>query len=231
MVTAPTVLVVEDEPKIRALVGDYLRRDGYRVVEVATGEQALVASRRHHPDLIVLDLGLPDGDGVALTARLRGCGGVPIMMLTARGSEDARVAGLRAGADDYVVKPFSPRELVARVAAVLRRTGRTPVNSFDDAALRIDLERREVSVHDQLVVLTRTEFDLLAVLATRPGRVWSRTELLERVSGHDFPGYDRTVDAHVKNLRRKLGDDPRRPRWVRTVPGVGYRFEATRDAG
>lgn len=226
---AATVLVVDDERKIRELVGDYLRREGYRVFDAASGEEALAVTRRQHPDLIVLDLGLPDVDGAELTRLLRAESAVPIVMLTARGSEDARVSGLRLGADDYVVKPFSPRELVARVTAVLRRTAGPPVAAYGAGALRIDLERREVMVDGQPVELTRTEFDLLTVLAERPGLVLSRGQLLHRVQGHDFAGYERTIDAHVKNLRRKLRDHPRRPRWLLTVPGVGYKFGTPRD--
>jgi len=228
-VVVATVLVVEDERKIRELVGDFLRNDGYTVLDAATGHDALAIAREQHLDLIVLDLDLPDMDGTELTRQLREHNAVPIVMLTARSSEDARVNGLRAGADDYVVKPFSPRELVARVSAVLRRSTTPPMTGYGRGALSIDLERREVIANGHPVELTRTEFDLLAVLVERPGRVWSRGELLHRVQGYDFAGYDRTIDAHVKNLRGKLRDDPRRPRWLLTVPGVGYKFGAQRD--
>ncbi|WP_328439013.1 response regulator transcription factor [Nocardia puris] len=232
--TGETVLVVDDEAKLRALVRDYLERDGYRVLEAVEGRGALDLARTAQPDLIILDLGLPGlpGDEVARLLR-RDCD-VPIVMLTARAAENDRVAGLRLGADDYVVKPFSPRELVARVEAVLRRAGsgraatETAV-SYGEGALRIDTERREVYSGGEPVELTRSEFDLLAALASRPGRAWSRMELVGRIQGHTFEAYERTTDVHVKNLRRKLGDEA--PfRIVVTVPGVGYKLGVERDA-
>lgn len=232
--TAPvgTVLVVDDEAKIRELVGAYLRREGHHVLLADSGLAALQLAERLRPDLLVLDLGLPDLPGEELLRLLRRFSEVPVIMLTARASEGDRVAGLRSGADDYVTKPFSPRELVARVEAVLRRSGgglggRVP--TYADGRLAIDRERRETTVDGAQVELTRTEFDLLVTLASRPGRAWSRYELVARVQGHDYEGYDRTVDAHVKNLRRKLGDEPRRPTFVQTVPGVGYKFGVSAD--
>lgn len=227
--TSAMVLVVDDEPKIRDVVGEYLRRDGYVVRTASTGAEALELTRLHRPDLILLDMGLPDADGMDLARALRAHAAIPIVFLTARAGEDDRVAGLRSGADDYVVKPFSPRELVARVGAVLRRTAVPAAASYGAGELSVDAESREVTVAGTPVELTRTEFDLLGVLAERPGRVLSRAELLARVQGYDFAGYDRTIDAHVKNLRRKLGDDPRRPRWILTTPGVGYKFGVPRD--
>lgn len=227
--TSATVLVVDDEPKIRDVVADYLRKDGYAVLTAGTGAQALELARLHRPDLIVLDMGLPDTDGTDVARALRAHAAIPIVVLTARAGEDDRVAGLRSGADDYVVKPFSPRELVARVGAVLRRTAAPTAASYGAGELSVDADSREVTVSGMPVELTRTEFDLLGVLAERPGRVLSRAELLARVQGYDFAGYDRTIDAHVKNLRRKLGDDPRRPRWILTTPGVGYKFGVPRD--
>ena len=229
-----TVLVVDDERKIRDLVRSYLEREGYAVLQADTGQRALEAVSRAEPDLVVLDLMLPDLSGEEVARSLRENSPVPIIMLTAKSSEDDRVAGLRIGADDYLVKPFSPRELVARVQAVLRRTGGEGTGgvsaSFDEGALAIDREAREVTVDGNEVVLTRSEFDLLAAIASRPGRVFSRYELVTRVQGYDYEGYERTIDAHVKNLRRKLGEDPKKPRYVVTMAGVGYKFGAKADA-
>ncbi len=221
-----TVLVVDDEKKIRETVRAYLEREGYAVFEAQAGQQALETAARVKPDLVVLDLMLPDLPGEEVARSLRQISDVPIIMLTAKASEDERVAGLRIGADDYLTKPFSPRELVARAEAVLRRAGRArgePL-SFDNGRLRIDEEAREVTLDGGQVKLTRSEFDLLAALASRPGRVFSRYELITRVQGYDFEGYERTIDAHVKNLRRKLRDDPKHGRYVVTVPGVGYKL-------
>ena len=227
-----TVLVVDDERKIRDLVRSYLEREGYTVLETGSGGGAIDIVRRLKPDLVVLDLGLPDLPGEDVVRALRRGGDVPVVMLTARASEGDRVAGLRLGADDYVTKPFSPRELVARVEAVLRRS-RGPVDdhppTYAGGRLVIDHEGRDVVLDDDAVALTRTEFDLLAALASRPGRAWSRYELVNRVQGYDYEGYERTVDAHVKNLRRKLRDDPRNPEFVLTVPGIGYKFGPAAD--
>ncbi len=224
--------MVDDERKLRALIRVYLERDGYTVVEADTGQAALAMTARALPDLVILDLGLPDLPGEEVLRLLRR-DEVPVVVLTARATEPDRVAGLRAGADDYLVKPFSPRELVARVAAVLRRSNSAAVPTaalYGDGALSIDSERREVTVGGMEVALTRSEFDLLAVLASRPGRVWSRSELLGRLQGNGFEGYERTVDAHVKNLRRKLDDDPKDSVFVLTVTGVGYKLGVERDA-
>jgi two-component system, OmpR family, response regulator RegX3 len=228
-----SVLVVDDERKIRELVRPYLERAGYAVLLADCGQGVLETAARAQPDLVVLDLMLPDLPGEEVARSLRSVSDVPIIMLTAKAAEEDRVAGLRLGADDYLVKPFSPRELAARVDAVLRRAraGRDAGGErFGDGALTIDGDTREVAVDGSPVTLTRSEFDLLAVLASRPGRVWSRYELITRVQGYDHDGYERTVDAHVKNLRRKLGDDPRSPRFVGTVTGVGYKLTVTRDA-
>ena len=227
-----SVLVVDDERKIRDVVRTYLEHEGYAVFLAGSGQEALETAARLGPDLVVLDLMLPDLPGEEVARSLRAVSEVPIIMLTAKASEDHRVAGLRLGADDYLIKPFSPRELAARVEAVLRRAaGPEPeVASFDGGTLRIDKARREVSVSGRSVSLTRSEFDLLATLASRPGRVWSRYELVTRVQGYDYDGYERTINAHVKNLRRKLGDDPRCPRVVATVAGIGYKLDATADA-
>src|SRR6266511_69086 len=211
-----TVLVVDDERKIRELVRAYLERDGYAVLLADCGEQALATAARARPDLVVLDLMLPDLAGEEVARSLRALSAVPIVMLTAK-----------AGEDDYLVKPFSPRELVARVEAVLRRArghGGDGAVAFDHGRLVVDREAHEVRLDGVAVALTRSEFDLLGALAGRAGRAWSRYELVTRVQGYDYDGYERTIDAHVKNLRRKLGEDPRQPRYVVTVPGVGYKF-------
>lgn len=229
---APVIVVVEDEVKIRRLVRGYLEREGYSVVEAATGAAALELAPT--ADLIILDLGLPDREGLDVARQLRRSVDIPIIILTARAGEAERIAGLRLGADDYVSKPFSPGELVARVAAVLRRStgaGTTGgVDVFGGGVLRIDTQRREVSVDDQPVALTRSEFDLLTALAARPGRVFSRRELAPRMRGErDGDADERTIDAHVKNLRHKLRDSPAAARVVETVPGVGYKLGVDRD--
>jgi DNA-binding response OmpR family regulator len=228
-----TVLVVDDEKKLRTLLREYLEREGYAVLEAADGQMALDLARAARPDLVVLDLGLPGLPGDEVARLLRKDGDLPIVMLTAKASENDRVAGLRLGADDYVVKPFSPRELVARVEAVLRRSRTSSTASTDisygDGRLRIDTERREVRGDGALIELTRSEFDLLAALASRPGRAWTRLELVSRIQGHAFDAYERTIDVHVKNLRRKLGDTP--PfKLVATVAGIGYKLGVDRDA-
>ena len=224
-------MIVDDEPKIREVVRAYLEREGYQVLEAGTAARAMELAAR--ADLMILDLALPDRAGEQVARQTRASGNLPIIMLTAKASETDRIRGLQMGADDYMVKPFSPRELVARVAAVLRRsttdTDRPGVDSFAAGTLRISRERREVLADDAPALLTRSEFDLLAVLAGRPGRVWSRTELLARLQRDEVGGYERSVDVHVKNLRRKLGDDPGAPRFVATVPGVGYKLVADRD--
>jgi DNA-binding response OmpR family regulator len=226
------VLVVDDEAKIRQLVRAYLERDGYTVLEAPSAARALELAGT--ADLIVLDLRLPDRSGEDVAREVRRSSSVPIIMLTAKAAEADRVTGLRLGADDYVTKPFSPRELVARVAAVLRRSAGPSgpgeqQASFGGGGLRIDSERREVHVDDRPVPLTRTEFDLLTALARRPGRVWSRTELVGRVQGGEHEAAERTIDAHVRNLRRKLGDRPDMPRFVATVPGLGYKLATEPD--
>ncbi len=228
-----TILVVDDEKKIRDLVGSYLEREGYSVLVADSGQRALEAVNRAHPDLLVLDLMLPDLTGEEVARSIRTHSNLPIIMLTAKAGEEDRIAGLNLGADDYLVKPFSPRELVARVEAVLRRAGGTApatTMSFDEGHLVVDREGREVVLNGDSVDLTRSEFDLLYALASRSGRVYSRYELITRVQGYDYEGYERTIDAHVKNLRRKLGEDPRDPRYVVTVTGVGYKFGVKPDA-
>ncbi|MFL7810800.1 MAG: response regulator [Anaerolineae bacterium] len=221
-----TILVVDDEHKIAQLVRDYLENAGYRVVLAHDGKTAMAQFRYEQPDLVVLDLGLPGMDGIDVARSIRQERNTPIIMLTARVEETDRIVGLELGADDYVTKPFSPRELVARVRAVLRRAGDSeppsPLIRIRDLAL--DLEKRTVTRGGEAIDLTTTEFDLLTVLARQPGRVFSRTELLDRVQGTAFEGYERTIDVHVKNLRKKLEPDPRHPTYVLTVYGAGYRF-------
>jgi two-component system, OmpR family, response regulator RegX3 len=223
------VLVVDDEPSVQDVARAYLERDGFIVDSAMDGRTALDLIERKPPQLIVLDLMLPDVSGEQIAALVRERSDVPILMLTAKAGEEQRLAGFELGADDYLVKPFSPRELVARVKAILRRAGNgeaplSAVQIFDGGRLRIDELRHEVILNGQVVDLTPSEFKLLAALATYPGRVYSRFELINRVQGTDFEGYERTIDAHVKNLRRKIEEDPADPRYVQTVHGVGYRL-------
>ena len=224
------VLVVDDEAPIRSLVGSYLHQEGYEVDEAATGEEAVTLVRDRSPDLVILDVRLPGIDGFETLRRIRRTSDVYVIMLTARTDETDRIIGLEVGADDYVTKPFSPRELVARVKAVLRRD-RSPTTAAGDesltfAGLTIDLGRREVRVDDHPVKLTTLEFDLLATLASAPGRVFTRGRLIDRVWGWDFFGEERIVDVHIRNLRKALGDQADDPRFVGTVRGVGYKLIA-----
>jgi len=226
------VLVVDDEPKIVQLVRDYLENAGFAVITASDGPAALRSARTGHPDLIILDLGLPVVDGLDVTRSLRREASVPIIMLTARTDESDKLVGLELGADDYVTKPFSPRELVLRVQAILRRGGPPAargITSYGEGALVIDEPQRLVTVRGDVVGLTPTEWGVLVALATVPGRVYSRFELINRVRGYEFEGYERTVDSHVKNLRRKVEDDPANPRIVQTVLGGGYRLGLPRD--
>ena len=221
------ILVVDDEPNIREVVGLYLRRDGHIVIPAADGAEALKLYRRERPDLVVLDLMLPEVSGIEVCRRIQAGRRVPVIMLTARGEEEDRIVGLGLGADDYVTKPFSPRELAARVGAVLRRAGETAreegrVLIFDD--LRIDTGTREVSVRDEPVTLTAREFDLLQYLASHPRQVFTRDQLMEAVWGHVFSADTSTVTVHVRRLREKLEDNPAHPRYLQTVWSVGYRF-------
>jgi len=221
-----TVLVVDDEARIVQLARDYLEHAGFDVITATDGPSALMAVRARKPDLIVLDLGLPGMDGLDVTRTIRRDSDVPILMLTARDDELDRVLGLEIGADDYVTKPFSPRELVARIRAIFRRVDRQmePGDRIDVGAVSIDVPRMRVTAAGRSVELTPTEFQLLVALARQPGRIFTRSQLLDAIHGVAFESYERAVDAHVKNLRRKLEDDPGRPRYVQTVYGVGYRF-------
>jgi DNA-binding response OmpR family regulator len=223
------ILVVDDEPNIREVVELYLRRDGHTVVSAADGEEALMLYRQTDPDLVVLDLMLPEVSGLEVCRRIQADKRVPVVMLTARGEEEDRIVGLGIGADDYVVKPFSPRELAARVGAVLRRVneahpaaGTEKSMIFDD--LRIDSSAREVTIRGTPVTLTAREFDLLHHMASQPKRVFTRDQLMETVWGYAFAGDTSTVTVHIRRLREKIEPDPARPRYLQTVWGVGYRF-------
>ena len=230
---AATVMLVEDERKLRDLVRSYLERAGFTVLSTGSGAEAIMMASSAAPDLIVLDLGLPDVPGETVATELRALAPTPIVMLTAKSAEEDRIRGLELGADDYVTKPFSPRELVLRVKAILRRGGPAPeygVASYGDGLVVIDEPRRRVVVHGKAVELTATEWGILVALATAPGRVYSRFELINRVRGYEFEGYERTVDSHVKNLRRKLEEGPGSPRIIQTVLGGGYRLGLTRDS-
>jgi DNA-binding response OmpR family regulator len=221
-----TILVVEDEPRIAAIAADYLRHAGYRVETASDGAQALDRAAAAQPSLIVLDLGLPVVDGLEVARALREHSSVPIIMVTARAAEEDRLIGLESGADDYITKPFSPRELVARVKAVLRRAAAHDALSGPTVRLgdlTLDAARLEVSRKGRTIELTATEFRLLETLARRPGRVFTRQQLLEAIRGDEGETFDRAVDAHVKNLRRKLEPDSREPRYILTVYGVGYK--------
>ena len=221
-----TILVVDDEPRIVELARDYLEHAGFRVITANDGRAALDVARHHRPDLIVLDLGLPGLDGLDVTRELRRDGSIPIVMVTARDDELDKLLGLELGADDYLTKPFSPRELVARVKAVLRRTDRPtdPSDVIRVGELQLDVLRMRTEVAGRSIDLTPTEFTLLATLARQPGRIFTRSQLLDALHGVAFESYERAIDSHIKNLRRKLEPDPRRPRYVLTVYGVGYRF-------
>ncbi|MDJ0497999.1 MAG: response regulator transcription factor [Acidimicrobiia bacterium] len=220
------VLVVEDEVKIARLVRDYLHQAGFNVLEASDGPGALHLARAERPDMIVLDLGLPGMDGYDVTRELRAKSSVPIIMLTARSEESDRIVGLELGADDYVVKPFSPKELVARIRAVLRRADATLGGGEVVRAgpLTVDIPKRRVSVDGSDVSLTASEFDILLMLARQPGRIYTRAQLLDAVRGVSFESYERAVDAHIKNIRRKIESDPKHPELVLTVYGVGYKF-------
>ena len=229
---AQTILVVEDETKIRSLLRGYLERAGFSVLTTGSGAEALTLAATATPDLVLLDLGLPDVPGETVAREIRRSGPTPILMLTAKTGEEDRIAGLEIGADDYVTKPFSPQEVVLRVQAILRRGAGAPdassVRSFGDGELTIDEDRHEVRVRGEQVELTPSEWSLLVALAGAPGRVYSRTELINRTRGYEFAS-ERAIDSHVKNLRRKVERDPHEPRVVETVLGTGYRLGLRRD--
>ena len=228
-----TVLVVEDERKLRDFIRSYLERAGFTVLSTGSGAEAITMVTAAEPDLMVLDLGLPDVPGETVARELRAISAIPILILTAKAAEEDRIRGLELGADDYVTKPFSPRELVLRVQAILRRGGpaaaQQGVASYGGGAMVIDEPRRTVTMQGTPAQLTPTEWGILVTLATVPGRVYSRFELINKVRGYEFEGYERTIDSHVKNLRRKIEDDPASPRIILTVLGGGYRLGLTRD--
>lgn len=226
---AGKILVVEDESKIADIVKAYLVKEGFSTTVAETGQQAISLLKKGF-DLIILDLMLPDMDGEDICSMIRKDSDVPIIMLTAKSEEDERIKGLGLGADDYVVKPFSPRELVARVKALLRRAkGTAEVTGFNNSDLVIDSLRFEVSKKGAEVLLTPTEFKLLKCLAGHPGQVFTRLQLVNVILGYDFEGYDRTIDAHIKNIRHKIEDDKRAPSYIKTVYGVGYKFTGLPD--
>jgi two-component system alkaline phosphatase synthesis response regulator PhoP len=221
-----TILVVDDEPSIAQIASDYLRHGGFGVITASNGADALALARAQRPDLIVLDLGLPRMDGLEVARTLRREGDVPIIMLTARIEESDRLAGLELGADDYMTKPFSPRELVARVRSVLRRADAAGAGGdiLRRGDLVIDPVRLQVSRKGVPIDLTATEFHLFAALARQPGRIFTRAQLLDAVRGTDVDSFERAIDTHVKNIRRKIEPDSRSPRYILTVYGMGYRF-------
>jgi DNA-binding response OmpR family regulator len=219
------VLVVDDDAKTVELVKLYLNRDGYRVITAGDGNDALRLARENHPDLIVLDLMLPGMSGLEVCRVLREESDVPIIMLTALTTDDDRLKGLELGADDYVTKPFSPRELAARVRAVLRRLpGERGPEKIEHGALLVDFLKHEAFVEGKSLNLTPIEFKLLGALVKEPGRVFSRAQIIDKALGHDFNGFDRTIDVHILKLRRKLEPDPHHPRYLKTVYGAGYKL-------
>lgn len=225
-----SILIVEDEKKISGIVKAYLEKENYCVRLAETGDQALSFLKEHF-DLVILDLMLPDMQGEEICKIIRERSEIPIIMLTAKSGEEDRIKGLGIGADDYVVKPFSPRELVARVKAHLRRAGksRKTVLSFNNASLTINIDNFEVFRNNEQVIMTPTEFKILLSLAENPGRVFSRDQIVNVVQGYDFEGYDRTIDAHVKNLRHKIEKDSKEPEYIKTVYGIGYKFIGNAD--
>jgi two-component system OmpR family response regulator len=228
------VLVVEDDTKISRVVALYLEQAGYRVVQSASGKEAVEAATRETPLLVILDLTLPDTGGEVVIQELKALGDFPVIILTSRSSEEDRVAGFALGADDYVVKPFSPRELVMRAKAVLKRTHRDDLSgtgalSFEHSSLVVDGHRYEVTRDGQPVNLTPSEFKVLFALASSADRVFTRSELVDKALGYQFEGYERSVDAHVKNIRQKIRDNPRKPTFILTIYGVGYKFIGRRD--
>lgn len=222
----PTVLIVDDEPKIQRIAREYFEDAGFAALTVGDGETALVSVKANAPDLVVLDLSLPGMDGLDVCRQLRKSSNVPILMLTARDQESDKLVGLELGADDYLTKPFSPKELVARARAVLRRSAMAgePRQLLLAGEVEMDLARMRTTVAGRKIELTATEFDLLATLVREPGRVFTRAQLLDAIHGVAVDSYERAIDAHIKNLRRKLEPDPRQPRYLLTVYGVGYRF-------
>lgn len=223
---AKTILIVDDEKRILSLLDAYLSQQGFQVITAANGEQALYVARHEKPDLIVLDVMMPEMDGYEFMRQHRKERETPIILLTAKVEEDEKVIGLELGADDYVTKPFSPRELTSRIRAVLRRSGQNlpRADILRMGSITLDRDSHLVTLNDEVIDLTPSEFDLLAALMSAPGRTFSRLELLDQIQDTAFVGYERTIDVHVKNLRSKIEDSPRKPRYIETVYGVGYRF-------
>jgi two-component system alkaline phosphatase synthesis response regulator PhoP len=232
--TSKKVLVVDDEPQIVKVLKAYLEQSGFQVVIAADGNAALATFQREKPDFMILDLNLPGMDGLNVCRAIRHESNIPILMLTARVEEADKLIGLELGADDYVVKPFSPREVVARVRTIFRRAAATADSSKPDLIkvgdLQIDLDQHSVVVSDRQVELTPTEFDILVVLARQPKRVFTRLQIMEQAQGDAFEGYERTIDAHIKNIRLKLELNPKKPAYIQTVFGVGYKLEVKVDA-
>jgi DNA-binding response OmpR family regulator len=222
-----TILVVDDEKRLVSLVESYLTQEGYRVVTANNGLEALTVAQREKPDLIILDVMMPEMDGYEFMRKHRTENNTPIILLTARVDDDEKVIGLEVGADDYVTKPFRPRELVARVRALLRRVGAQEPSAkvIKAADIIVDRDSRTVKVAEEFINLTPSEFDILTALMTSPGRVYSRLDLLDIIQGIRYEGYERTIDTHVKNLRGKIENDPRAPKYIETVYGIGYRFK------
>ncbi|OGO05958.1 MAG: DNA-binding response regulator [Chloroflexi bacterium RBG_13_56_8] len=225
---AKAIMVVDDEERLRSLLQAYLSQEGFRVITAGSGSEGLTLARQERPDLIILDLMMPEMDGYDFLRQHRKERDTPVIILTAKIEDADKVLGLELGADDYVTKPFSPRELTARVRAVLRRVGKDmpAAEILRVANITLDRTSHSVQVDDNPVTLTPSEFDLLAALMSAPGRVFSRAELLDRVQGTFYEGYERTVDVHIRNLRTKIEGDPRHPRYIETVYGIGYRFAA-----
>jgi two-component system alkaline phosphatase synthesis response regulator PhoP len=226
------ILVVDDEAKIVKILKAYLEQSGFQVVTAGDGKAALTAFQREKPDFLILDLNLPGMDGLDVCRTIRHQSNIPILMLTARVDEADKLVGLELGADDYVVKPFSPREVVARVRTIFRRADGEPTQPevIRVGDLQINLEQHSVTVSDRPIELTPTEFDILVVLARQPKRVFTRLQIMEQAQGNAFEGYERTMDAHIKNIRIKLEPNPKKPIYVHTVFGVGYKFEVNPDA-
>jgi DNA-binding response OmpR family regulator len=231
-VAGKRVLVVDDDEKTVELVKLYLNRDGYKVDTAYNGLDALELARKNHPDLIVLDLMLPGMDGLEVCRTLRQESDVPIIMLTARSTDQDKLTGLETGADDYVTKPFSPRELAARVRVVLRRMpGKRGPDVITHGKLTMDFLKHETSIEKEIIPLTEIEFKLLGALVREPGRVFSRAEIIDKALGYGFEGFDRTIDVHILNIRRKMKEDPSKPRYIKTVYGAGYKLSEAPDDG
>lgn len=231
----PYILIAEDETKIARIIKAYLEGAGFRITHVEKGKDAIETALKNPPQLVVLDLMLPDISGEEVLQELQNIGKFPIIVLTAKSSEEERIAGFTLGADDYITKPFSPRELVLRVKAVLKRANKgdslnIEASSFNDGSLKLDSYSYEAKKNDSAVNLTSAEFKILNVLASYPGRVFSREEMVEKALGYQFEGYDRSIDVHIKNIRKKIEDDPKNPVFILTVYGVGYRFAGKKDA-